>query len=171
MILFFWGQALVENEALLKSSNRTSQLAGRKHRGELIKPRRLCSRAELTGKRPIRNGCGSAPRRSIMRLYIAILAVILDGTGCYAQSRPDTVHLTCRQATTLVQSHGSIVLGTGPTLYDRYVVSCNYCFDDEYLLPSWVQTADNPQCFVGYHCNSQTSLPEPSCGHTGYRGP
>jgi hypothetical protein len=106
-----------------------------------------------------------------MRSFIVLIAVILGGMASMAQSRPDTVRLTCQQATALVRSHGSIVLGTGPHLYDRYVTSCQFCFDDEYLIPSWVETADNPECLVGYHCSTQTSLPRPSCGLTGYRGP
>jgi hypothetical protein len=69
-----------------------------------------------------------------------------------------------------VQSRGSIVLGTGRHLYDRYVTSCQFCFDTEYLLPSWVEPADNPHCFVDYHCDTRTSIPERS-GHGGCRGP
>jgi hypothetical protein len=107
----------------------------------------------------------------MMRWFTALLTLALGSTACVAQSRPNTIRLTCQQAAALVQSRGSIVLGTGPHLYERYVTSCQYCFNDEYLLPSWVQTADNPQCFVGYHCDTQTSIPEPSCGLTGYRGP
>jgi hypothetical protein len=107
-----------------------------------------------------------------MQQYLAIILMLGVSAEANAQSRrPDTLRMTCQQAAALVQSHGTIVLGTGPNLYDRYVTSCRFCYDSEYLLPSWVQTADNAQCFVGYHCDTQSQLAEPSCGLTGFRGP
>jgi hypothetical protein len=105
-----------------------------------------------------------------MRGYLAIILLLSVSTANAQSRRPDTLRMTCHQATAMVQSHGSIVLGTGPHIYDRFVTSCRYCYDNEFLLPSWVETADNAQCFVGYHCDTQTQLPEPSCGLTGYRG-
>jgi hypothetical protein len=109
-----------------------------------------------------------------MRLWsIALLAAALWATSALAQgSRPDSLRMSCRQAASLVQSRGSIVIGTGPDLYDRYVTGCNFCYSMEFLTPAWVRTADNPQCFVGYTCETQQGFPpRPSCGFTGYRGP
>ena len=107
-----------------------------------------------------------------MRLSIILLLTTLGASLAQAQSRPDSLRMTCGQASALVQSRGSIVLGTGPDIYDRFVASCGFCFNFEFLVPSWIRTADSPQCCVGYRCDSQTpSQPWPSCGVTGYRGP
>ena len=107
-----------------------------------------------------------------MRVFITIFLVTLGAALAHAQSRPNTLRMTCGQASNLVQFRGTIVLGTGPDIYDRFVTSCNFCFNFQYLIPTWVQTADSAQCFVGYRCDSQTSGRfYPSCGVTEYRGP
>jgi hypothetical protein len=86
-------------------------------------------------------------------LFIAALAS-LAGTAetAVAQSRPDTTRMTCAAARALVTRQGGIVLGTGPTLFDRYVSSRAYCTSTEVTEPAYVPTADDRQCFIGYIC-------------------
>jgi len=86
-------------------------------------------------------------------LFVAALATIASITDtAAAQSRPDTTRMTCAAARALVMRHGGIVLGTGPSLYDRYVSSRAYCATTEITEPAFVPTADNPRCFIGYTC-------------------
>jgi hypothetical protein len=87
-----------------------------------------------------------------MRLMMLLVVAALSGSVSAAQARPDTLKMSCSQASALVQARGGVVLDTGPTLYDRYVRAQNFCASSEEMTPSWVMTADNPQCFVGYRC-------------------
>jgi hypothetical protein len=110
-------------------------------------------------------------RGNIMRPTF-ILAAVVCGFVSAAQARPDSLRMSCSQASALVQSHGGIVIGTGPDIYDRFVVGCTFCPDMSYLEPAWIRTGDNPECYVGYRCRDTAPYrPAPSCGFTGYRGP
>jgi hypothetical protein len=69
-----------------------------------------------------------------------------------AQSRPDTTRMNCAAARALVTKQGGIVLGTGPSLFDRYVSSRAHCLSGQMTEPAFVPTADDRQCFLGYTC-------------------
>ncbi|MFG1345587.1 hypothetical protein V5F59_11895 [Xanthobacter autotrophicus DSM 431] len=77
------------------------------------------------------------------------VSLAVPATG---HARPDTRAMSCSEAAALVTTHGAIVLGTGPDIYDRYVSQLRFCSGFEQLKPEWVKTRDNPQCFVGYTC-------------------
>ncbi|MDB5572766.1 MAG: hypothetical protein JWN93_3949 [Hyphomicrobiales bacterium] len=91
-----------------------------------------------------------------MRLFaLAIAAACLSAPSlnpASAQGRPDTTHMSCAQARGLVATRGAVVLGTGPSLYDRYVEHRGFCTPSEELRPAFVRSGDSPQCFVGYRC-------------------
>jgi hypothetical protein len=111
------------------------------------------------------------------RSLLMIGVLCAAATSAHAQRWPDTLRMSCDQVASLVRTHGGLTLGTGPHVRDRYVTSCAYCPSMSMIVPSWVQTADNPQCFVGYRCDTD----EPSrgagiaggtrCGAGGYSGP
>jgi hypothetical protein len=69
-----------------------------------------------------------------------------------AQARPDTTRMTCAAAQALVARHGGIVLGTGRSLFDRFVVSRAHCMPTETIETAFVPTRDNRHCFIGYTC-------------------
>ena len=69
-----------------------------------------------------------------------------------AQSRPDTTRMSCAAARALVTQQGGIVLGAGPSIFDRYVSSRAHCLSTQLTEPAFVATADDRQCFVGYTC-------------------
>ena len=73
-----------------------------------------------------------------------------------AMALPATTQMTCSQAATLVRTAGAAVLSTGPNVYDRYVISRQFCSADQALDPAWVPTRNSPQCFVGYTCFDPT---------------
>jgi hypothetical protein len=83
-------------------------------------------------------------------LLAAIMSVGATAVG--AQPRPSTTAMSCGQAAGLVASRGALVLGTGGGTYDRFVSDGRFCLATEETEPSWVPTADNRQCFIGYHC-------------------
>jgi hypothetical protein len=98
-------------------------------------------------------------RRLFIRvLFItAIIAIVSIADSQAAQSRPDTNRMTCSAAKALVMKHGGIVLGTGPSIFDRYVSSRAYCLSSQITEASFVQTTDDRQCFVGYTCREAQS--------------
>ncbi len=79
-------------------------------------------------------------------------ASILVASLSAAHARPDTRAMTCKQAQTLVERSGGIVLNTGQRTYDRFVSSLRYCLQGEALRSRWVPTKDERNCFIGYSC-------------------
>jgi len=74
-----------------------------------------------------------------------------------AQARPDSTRMSCSAARSLVAGQGGVVMGTGPSLFDRYVVSRAFCASTQVTEPAFVPATDNPQCFVGYTCRERRS--------------
>src|SRR5436190_23987346 len=65
-------------------------------------------------------------------LFIALIGFAMSiAERAVAQSQPDTSRMTCAAAQALVMERGEIVLGTGPSLFDRYVSSRAYCTSTE----------------------------------------
>ena|SRR5207248_1815680 len=83
----------------------------------------------------------------------AIASVMVEGAA--AEARPDANRMTCPAAHALVMKHGAIVLGTGSSLFDRYVSSRAHCTSGDLTEPAFVPTADNRQCWVGYTCRQR----------------
>src|SRR3954465_6787364 len=83
----------------------------------------------------------------------AIASVITEHAA--ADVRAETGRMTCAAAQAIVTKHGSIVLGTGPSLFDRYVSSRAYCTSGDWTEPAFVPTVDNGQCWVGHTCRQR----------------
>ena len=94
--------------------------------------------------------------RSVHWIAAAVALASMAETAV-AQSRPDTNRMTCAAARAVVTQHGGVVLGTGPSLFDRYVSSRASCASTEIIEPGFVPTTDNYQCFVGYRCREPSS--------------
>ena len=69
-----------------------------------------------------------------------------------AQGRPSTTSMSCAQAQATVRNAGAIVLGMGPDLIERFVISRAYCTPSERTKPAWAPTRDDRQCFIGFRC-------------------
>lgn len=93
---------------------------------------------------------------------VAVLgtAPVLSGAAL-AQSRPDTLRMSCGTAAETVRRGGAVILATGPSIYDRYVSSQAYCQRDEEARPHWLATSDSNQCFIGYVCERKGGDPSP----------
>ena len=95
-----------------------------------------------------------------MKGGIALAILIFTGATVPALAqRASTPAMSCRAAATLVARHGAVVLGTGPDLYDRYVVNESFCPIGYYARPAFLPTRDNPQCNVGYYCSGMSPFP------------
>ena len=77
---------------------------------------------------------------------------LLAASSALAQGHPDSLRMSCEAARGLVSTRGSIVIGTGANLYDRFVATRAFCQPDEMTDPVWLPTADQRQCFIGYRC-------------------
>ena len=92
-----------------------------------------------------------------MKLAIATaLGLAVTASQAMAQANPDTLRMSCAGAAQLVRNAGSIVLNSGPNIYDRYVSAQNFCTLNEIMVPRWVPSADNPQCFIGWVCQRES---------------
>ena len=92
------------------------------------------------------------------RIALAIL-VLTTATAPALAQRASTPSMSCRAAASLVARAGAVVLGTGPDLYDRYVVNESFCPIGSYGRPAFLPTRDNPQCLVGYYCSGMPPFP------------
>ena len=134
-------------------SPRTPPLRNDRHRLKFRAPALAEPRQPRTSLGFIRTTVVTCRLRSMsVPRSIAILIAVLDASLGHAQVRPDTLQMTCAQASALIRSRGSVVLGTGPDIYDRFVASGGFCSNTQVLIPAWVRAADSPQCFVGYRC-------------------
>lgn len=82
----------------------------------------------------------------------AVCLALCTASPCLSQARPNTTAMSCKAAAGLVAGQGAVVLDTGPTTYDRYVLDEGFCNRSEVTKPAFVPTADNRECFIGYYC-------------------
>ncbi len=85
------------------------------------------------------------------RLAVALILCVTS-TFASAQTRPLTTTMSCSAAGALVQANGALILATGRDYSDRYVRGQSFCGTGEAAKASFVPSADNPQCFIGYRC-------------------
>ncbi|MHB2166167.1 hypothetical protein [Alsobacter sp. R-9] len=87
----------------------------------------------------------------------AVAAGCLWGSQAFAQAQADSLTMTCAQAKALVNQRGSLILGTGPYVFDRYVRDGSFCKFPMKAEESYVKTKDTSYCLAGYVCsNSRT---------------
>ena len=92
----------------------------------------------------------------VLRSAWAGLALMGTLVGAAAQTRPDSLRMSCDAVRRLILERGAVILGTGPDIYDRYVSTQGFCQRDERTEPVWMATADSRQCFIGYSCKRQS---------------
>jgi hypothetical protein len=86
-----------------------------------------------------------------MRTLLFTIPFILMADAALAQSRPDSLGMSCAQVQALIQQRGGIVIGTGPDIFDRFVRSRAFCMGGETTDLTWVRTRDARRCPV-YRC-------------------
>ncbi|MBA4789796.1 MAG: hypothetical protein H2042_08895 [Rhizobiales bacterium] len=82
----------------------------------------------------------------------ATLAILAAPGLAGAQDFPNTLTMSCAEATALVNAQGAVTLSTGPNVFNRYVKDEAYCSGGQQTRPQWVQTRDQQQCPVGNTC-------------------
>jgi hypothetical protein len=94
----------------------------------------------------------------MLRLVCAV-ASIFATAAALAQPRPMLSGARCGSVRALLAARGALILGTGPDTFDRFVSDARSCEASEAAEPAIEQTADNPQCFVGFRCKARTGGP------------
>jgi hypothetical protein len=94
------------------------------------------------------------PKRHHPRWFAAaaLTAALALAGAAAAQPQPNTTRMSCAAAQQLVARHGALVLRTGASTFDRFVISRAFCMPTEITEPAFAPTADTRQCFVGYTC-------------------
>jgi hypothetical protein len=96
-----------------------------------------------------------------MRATIALglmTAALAAGAPALAQSRPDSLTMTCSAVQALVQQRGAVVIGTGPNVFDRYVADRRFCMPTQITQNTFIATRDNRNCLVGGICRENTLI-------------
>ncbi len=67
--------------------------------------------------------------------------------------------MACNQVRELVFGSGAIVITTGDRKFERFVESQRFCQPvDEVSVPAFVETRDNPECWIGYVCRNRDDV-------------
>lgn len=90
-----------------------------------------------------------------MRSVLLSIPLILAASSSFAQELPNSLTMSCAAASELVRQRGQVVIASGPDLYGRFVSGPGYCDADQTIEPSWIPTADQSQCLVGYRCQER----------------
>jgi hypothetical protein len=98
-----------------------------------------------------------APMQNTSAVRSLLVLALATPSLALAQVRASTTAMTCAAAQTTVARAGAIVLGSGGSTYDRFVIAESYCTRDELTEPAFAPTTDNPQCLVGYRCREKPS--------------
>ena len=93
-----------------------------------------------------------------MKSIVTRLMLLIVALPASAQTQLDGRSMRCAQLAATVQSRGAVVISTGPSTYDRYVNSGQFCVRPEIPVPTWISTVDAPQCFVGYVCRDRQTF-------------
>jgi hypothetical protein len=95
-----------------------------------------------------------------MRAMIAtaLVCVVAAATPASAQSRPDSLTMTCSAAQALVRERGAVVIGTGPNVFDRYVADRRFCMPTQVTQNAFIATRDNRNCLVGGICRENVPI-------------
>lgn len=80
------------------------------------------------------------------------LAAALALPSAAEAGRPMSTEMSCAQATALVSQRGGLVMSTGASTYERYVVSRTHCLAQQDTVQGFAPTLDDPRCPVGYLC-------------------
>jgi hypothetical protein len=87
-----------------------------------------------------------------MRTVLLTLPFVLVANAAFAQASPNSLTMSCSAARATVQQGGAVVMYSGPDIFDRFVSNVSYCEGNEWTVPAWIPTEDNPHCLVGKRC-------------------
>ena len=89
-----------------------------------------------------------------MKKYLVAAAISLVASNAFAVSRYEITNVTCETVQALIKAEGSVILVyrstgiLGLPIYDRYVLSQQYCMGGEVARGAGVPTVDQKYCPV-----------------------
>jgi len=93
----------------------------------------------------------------MLKTTLTARALVAAGTSL-AGARPNTLTMSCAEATTLVNRAGAIVLSTGVHTYDRFVADNSFCIPGQDVRRAMAPTEDTRYCTIGYTCVERDRL-------------
>jgi hypothetical protein len=89
-----------------------------------------------------------------LALTLSLLAAVTLSSGAQAMivSGVDSSQFSGAQIHQMIQQRGSVILRTGPGLFDRYVANGSHCLNHEETRAAYVPTADSNAAIVGFKC-------------------
>lgn len=82
------------------------------------------------------------------------LCILFSLIATAVSARPSTLSMTCREAQSLLESKGAVVMTTGVHTYNRFVAIVGYCMTAEWGYAATAPTKDDPSCPLGYVCST-----------------
>ncbi|SNZ20258.1 hypothetical protein [Cohaesibacter gelatinilyticus] len=89
-------------------------------------------------------------------LSLLLAASVASGAQAMTSSTIDSSQHSTSQLQRIVQQQGSVILSTGPGLFDRYVANRSHCGLGQETRSAFVPTTDSNNGFVGYRCVSDS---------------
>lgn len=89
-----------------------------------------------------------------MKKYLVAAAISLVASNAFAVSRYEITNVTCETVQALIRAEGAVILAyrstgiLGLPIYDRYVLSQQFCYAGEVARGAGVPTADKKYCPV-----------------------
>jgi hypothetical protein len=98
--------------------------------------------------------------RSAAKIVSIVMVLLpLSNLPAGAQARPDARTMACIDVRELVFGKGAVVITTGERTFARFVESQLFCQPvAEISTPAFVETRDNPECWIGYVCRNRSDL-------------
>ena len=97
-------------------------------------------------------------KKLAIALSVVAVTAIASGAQAMIAERVNSQDLTASQVKQLIQKNGSVILSTGPGLFDRYVSNQSHCLSSSHdTKAAFVPTADSASAFVGYTCFIDTT--------------
>ncbi len=87
-----------------------------------------------------------------LALSFLLAASVVSGAQAMTSSTIDSSQHSTSQLQSIIQQQGSVILSTGPGLFDRYVANRSHCRFGQETRSAFVPTADSNNGFVGYRC-------------------
>ncbi len=91
-------------------------------------------------------------KKLALTLSMLVAVSVASGAQAMTSSKVDSSQHSSSQLQQMIKEHGSLILQTGPGLFDRYVSSRAQCSSHEDTRAAYVATIDSDNAFVGYRC-------------------
>jgi hypothetical protein len=85
-------------------------------------------------------------------LSMLIAASVATGAQAMSPKKVDSAKHTTAELQRIIKQQGSVILSTGPGLFDLYVANSGQCGQGKFARAAYVPTANASSAFVGYRC-------------------